>query len=347
MSKKDNHHSAETWAIKLDQGLTQEEALEFETLKKENPEFMEAVLQSQRSWDVFKDLLPDVSEDLLKVETKQPTFAFSIRWMFAVSTLALGCLAAVIWLGGWPFASSSQSIVEVAQSPRTIRFDDGSIARLNSGSKIHYSYTDSVRLVNLMHGEAHFEVAKNEEVPFVVYTDNVRIRAVGTAFNVKVGQSEVNVLVTEGKVEIKAEKSENPGISEIEYLVDGNFDSGDSLGYFSEGEKAKIYRNEQEKSSPVSISREIAETQEELQWQEPLLTFLGPTLRDLVDEFQLKSGMTLIVNDPKIYNVRIVGGAFASSDPFGILNLLKESYGISWSQIDSHTVVMGNSDSDE
>jgi transmembrane sensor len=49
-------------------------------------------------------------------------------------------------------------------------------------------------------GEAHFEVAKNSLRPFIVEADSVSVRAVGTAFNVRMEATGVDVLVTEGKV---------------------------------------------------------------------------------------------------------------------------------------------------
>ena len=63
---------------------------------------------------------------------------------------------------------------------------DGSKVWVNAGSKITYPADFGVtsRSVNLS-GEAYFEVAKMEEMPFFVNTDMIKIKVYGTAFNVK------------------------------------------------------------------------------------------------------------------------------------------------------------------
>jgi transmembrane sensor len=65
------------------------------------------------------------------------------------------------------------------------------------------AFTDAERRVRLAGGEAHFVVAKNEAWPFVVEAAGVAVRAVGTAFAVRVDGAQVDVLVTEGRVRVE------------------------------------------------------------------------------------------------------------------------------------------------
>ena len=66
-----------------------------------------------------------------------------------------------------------------------IHLPDGSTVNLNAGSSIQFveGFKDSIRWIRLS-GEAFFNVAKNPNVPFVVYTNELMITAIGTSFNV-------------------------------------------------------------------------------------------------------------------------------------------------------------------
>ena len=82
---------------------------------------------------------------------------------------------------------------------------DGTKVWLNAGSRLLYStdFGQSNREVQL-EGEGYFEVAKNTELPFEVKTSKLRIRAIGTAFNVKAypGEETIETILVEGEVEV-------------------------------------------------------------------------------------------------------------------------------------------------
>ncbi|MBA7551387.1 hypothetical protein ES705_43927 [subsurface metagenome] len=85
---------------------------------------------------------------------------------------------------------------------------------MNAGSILKYSNnfnTDNRNLV--LEGEAYFKVAKNIDLPFIVDTGNISIRAVGTEFNVKAYLDEgiIETTLIEGSVEIIEKGKENNG----------------------------------------------------------------------------------------------------------------------------------------
>jgi transmembrane sensor len=82
---------------------------------------------------------------------------------------------------------------------------DGSVITLNAGSKI--SYKKGFGMLNrniLLSGEAYFEVAKNENLPFIINAGDVCIQVTGTKFNIKAYKKagHVEVMVTEGAVKL-------------------------------------------------------------------------------------------------------------------------------------------------
>lgn len=91
---------------------------------------------------------------------------------------------------------------------KTIGLPDGTIVKLNAGSKLIYKqpFSENQRSVEF-EGEAFFEVAKEVERPFVIQSGQLRTKVLGTSFNVRSYQDEktISVSVLTGKVEIENE----------------------------------------------------------------------------------------------------------------------------------------------
>ncbi len=87
-----------------------------------------------------------------------------------------------------------------------IHLPDGSIVVLNASSQLSYrnDFNSKSRKIHLK-GEAYFEVAKNPDIPFEVYTDDLVITAIGTSFNVNAFENKQTekVALNTGKVKIE------------------------------------------------------------------------------------------------------------------------------------------------
>ncbi|MEQ6118220.1 FecR domain-containing protein [Reichenbachiella sp. MALMAid0571] len=87
-----------------------------------------------------------------------------------------------------------------------IRLEDGTVVKLNSGSKIRYpkNFQKDSREVHL-EGEAFFEVVKDPLRPFSVKSGEIETTVLGTSFNVKAypDLEYINVAVVSGKVLVK------------------------------------------------------------------------------------------------------------------------------------------------
>ncbi|MFC5409466.1 FecR family protein [Larkinella bovis] len=94
-----------------------------------------------------------------------------------------------------------------------ITLPDNSRITLARGARIRYktSFGDSVREVYLT-GEAFFEVARDPQKPFVVYTNKLITRVLGTSFRIKTDAETNNVAVSvrTGKVLVKALSVDQP-----------------------------------------------------------------------------------------------------------------------------------------
>jgi transmembrane sensor len=84
---------------------------------------------------------------------------------------------------------------------RRVPLADGSVASVNTSSKLAVTMLGERRRVALEDGEAWFEVAADKARPFLVEAGDVRVQAVGTAFSVRRHAHGADVLVTQGVVE--------------------------------------------------------------------------------------------------------------------------------------------------
>ncbi len=93
---------------------------------------------------------------------------------------------------------SSKDNFEIVELP------DGSVAYLNNNSSIEFDRNFNQRIVK-QDGEVFFDVRKGES-PFIVKTELGEIRVLGTKFNVRSDNNELEVEVQEGTVELKINK---------------------------------------------------------------------------------------------------------------------------------------------
>ena len=116
----------------------------------------------------------------------------------------------------------------ISGQKRTIKLPDGTQVILNSESKliIPADYgQDNHRTVSLQ-GEAFFEVQENPELPFLVKTDEITTRVLGTSFNVQAYSSfPIKVAVLTGKVQVSNKSSSIDLIQDEMVIYDQKFNN--------------------------------------------------------------------------------------------------------------------------
>ena len=103
-------------------------------------------------------------------------------------------------------AEQISSVITKYGNKTKVSLPDGSQVWLNAGSRLDYNnsiFNQTLREVNLS-GEAYFDIAHMEGKPFIVRSGNMRIRVLGTKFNVKAYPEEQNIETSliKGSVEI-------------------------------------------------------------------------------------------------------------------------------------------------
>lgn len=101
--------------------------------------------------------------------------------------------------------NSTNEIVTRKGSKTSIRLPDGTQVWLNGDSKISYmdNFQGATREVQLT-GEAFFDVVKDQTRPFIIHTQTVDVKVLGTAFNVRSypGERKTETALIRGLVEV-------------------------------------------------------------------------------------------------------------------------------------------------
>nr|WP_321357224.1 FecR domain-containing protein [uncultured Draconibacterium sp.] len=91
-------------------------------------------------------------------------------------------------------------------SRTVVQLTDGTEVSLNYGSSLKYprEFIGNTREIELV-GEAYFDVAHNENKPFIVNAGNLDIKVLGTEFNVNAypGDKNISTTLVEGKVALE------------------------------------------------------------------------------------------------------------------------------------------------
>ena len=109
----------------------------------------------------------------------------------------------------YQYMSNQENICFETSAPLGARskvsLSDGSVIWLNAGSSLSYNkdFSDKFREVYLK-GEAYFEVTPDSLKPFVVKSESLNVKVLGTTFNVRTYEDEnlVNVVLRTGRVDV-------------------------------------------------------------------------------------------------------------------------------------------------
>ncbi|RIH62923.1 DUF4974 domain-containing protein [Mariniphaga sediminis] len=181
----------------------------------------------------------------------------------------------------------NQLVIPYGKTSKLI-LPDGTRVQLNAGSRLVYPdfFMDKTREVFLV-GEAFFEVEHDAKHPFVVQTTDIRIRVLGTQFNVSAYPSEniIETVLAEGKVQL--EQNNTGMFSETTELEPGQ------LASFNKTERTTQLKT-------VDIENYIL-------WKDGLLRFASTDLSRVVKRLERYFNIRIKYNDPFLGGIRISG----------------------------------------
>ena len=315
------------WLARRDRGFTADEKAAFETWKHASASHAAAVAQLERTMTAF-DGLRDLEVPTELSRSPDPdAFAPPRRshggfYPLLAATGIAATLAFLLWRAEPPAAPSHWHYATVRGGYERATLADGSRIDLNDDTIVDVEFTLSQRTVRLSRGEAHFQVAKNPARPFVVSANEVAFRAVGTAFNVRLIDSNVEMLVTEGKVQVEPAASD-PSLANSHAKPASA--TGSRLPLLTTGYRIVVPGV---RSTPPVIGLMTAtEIDRALAWQPHIAEFKKTPLSEVVAEFNRQNRQQIMIADPLLNSLRM-GGNFRLDQPDAFVRLLETSFGI-------------------
>lgn len=175
---------------------------------------------------------------------------------------------------------------------------DGSTLHLNSDSEAEVRFTDNGRKVRIMKGEASFDVARDIARPFEVEVRSAVIRAVGTAFNIRMRPALVELTVTHGSVSVRC------GASGLRKVAAGN------------GAVIQPRAITLTSLSPRLINQRTA-------WRQQMVELDGETVEQAAGEFNRYHKAPILIGDSRVSGLRL-SGRFRTTDSQLFLSALQK-----------------------
>lgn len=324
--------AASAWLVQRAEGFSSVQRREFERWCKADPRHAAAVARLEATCALL-ERMPAVRDELQPVvEFPTPARAFRPppRRAPAFSRLLAGLAAAVTLaaVGGWLWQRAQPAALQYVTSIggyERVVLADGSVLELNASSEVHVDLAARERRLALVRGEAHFTVVPDPGRPFIVSAGGVAVRAVGTAFNVRLAPAAVEVLVTEGQVAVSKPVARS-GSSPTPTVLRANERTKvrTSPGRSGVGVAGSPPPNPAPAAATAVETLAPEALREALSWQERRLVFSATPLREVVIQFNRRNRVQLVLGDPAL-GERPVGGTFAADNVEGFVRLLEGS----------------------
>jgi transmembrane sensor len=247
------------------------------------------------------------------------------RWALA-ATVLVGCA------GTWLVATYSRAPVFVTGigEQRLVPLEDGTRLTLNSDSELKVDFSPGVRRVELIRGEAFFEVAHNPSRPFIVVAGDQQVTAVGTAFEVRYEPDQVEVTLVEGRVSVTstAASTSNEALGadpaprdNAASTLRGAQAKPVARGYLmTPGERLRIAKAGLGKVDEPRVEAVTA-------WRRGEVMLDDTALSDAVAEMNRYSKSALIIDESRIANLK-VSGIYHTGDSGGFAAAVGNLYGL-------------------
>lgn len=187
----------------------------------------------------------------------------------------------------------------------TVTLRDGSQVSLNTDSRLRVSYSASTRRLELLAGQALFEVTTDAQRPFIVVAGNHQVVALGTAFDVRLDAQTVQVTLIEGSVS-----------------VEGSAPDG-KTGRATRLDPGQQFRADGPEAPEVRHAR----LEQVTSWREGRLIFSDEPLAQAVAEVNRYSTRKIVLDDATLAALR-VSGVFHTGRPDSFVEALTNYFGI-------------------
>jgi len=236
------------------------------------------------------------------------------RWRLPVAVAAAcAVVSLLLTYSDILFAPTYQS---EAGERRTLRLADGSTVTLNSLSRIRVHITKQQRTIDLLEGQALFQVARDPGRAFVVNSGPVRARALGTQFDVVRHLSGTVVTVLEGRVAVGEQATQTAGPARETLLAAGQ----------------QVVVGER-----MPLILKTADVSEVTAWTHGSLVFHETPLSAVIEQFNANNARRIVI-ERGVEDFPITG-TFSSADPAMLVEFLRAQPGLTVTESDAAIVI--------
>lgn len=310
---------ASDWIARRDLGLTAADQDAFFEWLAADPKHAEVYAELQavfKQMDIMVEWRPmhaiEPNPDLLAERPTQGRRPWRLNVLAGMAALVvLGLLG---WGRWWLPGGAGPALLAVGEGARSYErhvLEDGSTVELNRGGQVSLRFEPKQRLLDLIAGEAHFKVAKDPRRPFVVRVDGVAVTAVGTEFNIARRGSEVEVIVTEGRIRLETPSARSESAHGVEHLPPLMLDAGQGVVVpvdASPGTLAVAHY------APAVMEQKLA-------WKNELVDFAAVPLSEVILEFNRRNHTQVVIGDEQLRD-RLITGTLRPANLEGFLELL-------------------------
>ena len=283
---------AAEWALLVNGGdLDSSQAQYLEAWLASDPRHRGAFLRAQAGLRLIDRLGPDLAAATpkpVRQRRQPPTRRIMMIGGAGAVAAGLAALAAPILLRGDRFRTGLGEV-------RRVPLQDGSTATINTASVIDVKLGRHRREIDMVRGEAWFNVHPDRARPFLVRAGDIRVQAVGTAFSVRPVEGAVEVIVTEGVVEA------------------WNVQRPEARTRIGAGASAAL-RAWPTPSAPSPLQAD--ELERRLAWRDGRIILNGQTLAQAAAEFNRYNTRRIEIGDLAHSRTKLVG-VFNATDPEG------------------------------
>lgn len=246
------------------------------------------------------------------------------RYLGSRAVAALIVLSAVLVLT-WSLLHTPNDVLYATNigESRMVQLADRSRVWMNSGSRLRVSFDHQQRRVDLLHGEAYFEVAKNASLPFVVSAGGRYVTALGTSFEVRHEPDRTAVMLVEGKVAVSASSDLSINVPVLEQAIRAKQAAhspvtGNGPWILDPGERLTL-----NSGAPPVI--DAPDSDAVLAWRDGKVVLNDTPILDAVAEMNRYDKMTIVVDDPGMAALTI-SGLYRAGDNEGFAKSIAKIY---------------------
>jgi|TARA_B110000971_G_scaffold195032_1_gene209132 transmembrane sensor len=226
LSDQVNQQAAEWFTLLQSEDISASDRKALQAWLSEHADHREAFKQIELLWQGLGDLVGTAEGDAVRRSVESQSMSDRLQSLFmaplvmfknivSVPRYALSLVAVICVAAGSLMLPTANAPVTAYYSTdhgeiEVIVLADNTEITLGAKSAIRTHISDLERSVELLSGEAFFDVAKDRKKPFFVTVNDVVVEVVGTQFNVQKIRDAVNVSVLEGIVNV-FEQGSNDG----------------------------------------------------------------------------------------------------------------------------------------